>query len=141
MAIRSCLIAASDVLLPKNAPWLDEFRNELTAFPLAVTTTRSMHSRSFSDGSRTESTNTGLRHHQPKSSADYKRRRTTDLRPDGATARQLTNRADCQWRDSLKSTLSRTEYRRDATAKIFAEISTCNIAKIDDEVYSDAVLE
>lgn len=32
MSIRSHLIEACDILLPKNAPWLDEFRNELTAF-------------------------------------------------------------------------------------------------------------
>lgn len=49
-------------------------------------------------------------------------------------------RKDRQWRCALKSALERTVHRRDAMAKILAEISECDIAKITSEVSIDAVV-
>ena len=41
MSAQTARIEAGSVLLPKQAPWLDEFRRELLAFPVAATMIRS----------------------------------------------------------------------------------------------------
>ena len=40
MATQSAKIEAGAVLLPRNAPWLDDLRNEILAFPMAGMTIR-----------------------------------------------------------------------------------------------------